>query len=83
MATKEDSKKAAMSLPMVGMLLMGVTGAVLVALQTEVINVWPQPASVAPYFGWTEGIWWGLFSGGLVGWFVGFVADESHYPDAK
>lgn len=83
MATNDDSKKGGLSLPTTGMLLLGIAGAVIVGVQTEVINFWPLPPSVAPYFGWQEGIWWGLFGGGVTGWFVGYIADESRYPDAK
>lgn len=68
-----------MSLPMIGMIVMGLGGAVSVGLSVEVIKVWPQPPSIAPYFGWNVGMWWGLIVGSLVGLYVGFIADESHY----
>jgi hypothetical protein len=79
MAKKEDSKPGTISLPIIGMLLMGVFGALVVAAQCEVIKFWPLPASVAPCFGGDVGLWWGLIVGGMVGLFVGFVVDEKHY----
>lgn len=83
MATNNDQKSEGLSLPIAGMLLVGIGSAVVVAGQTEVINFWPQPASVAPYFGWTQGLWWGLIPGGLIGLFLGWMVDERHYPDGK
>ncbi len=78
---KKDSKSEGLSLPIIGMLLFSVLGAVLVAAQVEVIKVWPLPVSVAPYFGGDVGFWWGLIAGAPVGLFVGFIADEKHYED--
>ena len=79
MAKKSDSLPEEISLPVVGMLLMGFSGAVIVAAQCEVVKFWPLPASVAPYFGADVGMWWGLIVGGAVGLVVGFIADEKHY----
>ncbi|MBX9687999.1 MAG: hypothetical protein K2X27_14935 [Candidatus Obscuribacterales bacterium] len=76
---KKESNPEGMSLPMIGMLLMGGLGAVVVAAQCEVIKVWPLPVSVAPYFGGEVGFWWGLVVGAGVGALVGFIADEKHY----
>lgn len=84
MATNNNQKnEAGMSLPMIGMFLVGIPAAVIVAASTEVINFWPLPPPVAPYFGWTEGVWWGLIPGAVVGMFIGWMVDERHYPDAK
>lgn len=76
---KKDSKPQEMSLPVIGMLLMSVAAALIVAGQCEVIKYWPLPVSVAPYFGGDVGFWWGLLAGGAVGLFVGFISDEKHY----
>lgn len=70
-----------MSMPILGMLVLGIAGAVTVAAQVEVINYWPQPVAVAPYFHWETGLLWGLIAGGAFGLIVGFIADEKHYPD--
>ncbi len=81
MAKKDDNKPTEMSMPIIGMLLMAVLGAVVVAAQCEVIKVWPLPVSVAPYFGGDVGMWWGLIAGAVVGLMVGFVIDEKHYTN--
>lgn len=70
-----------MSLTMLGMVLMALAGAVVVGLGCKVINFWPLPASVIPYFGGKIGACWGLVVGAATGLFVGFIADESNYPD--
>jgi ABC-type xylose transport system permease subunit len=76
MANKESTE---MSSPVMGMCVMGLTGAVVVALQVAVVPYWPQPASVEPVFGWETGLWWGLIAGALVGLYIGFIIDEKHY----
>ncbi|MBX9724158.1 MAG: hypothetical protein K2X81_22310 [Candidatus Obscuribacterales bacterium] len=76
---KKESKPEGMSLPIIGMLLLGVLGAVITAAQCEVIKYWPLPVSIAPYFGGEVGFWWGLVVGAVVGLFVGFISDEKHY----
>lgn len=81
MANKETT--SGMSSPVIGMFVMGIAGAIIVALQVAVIPYWPQPASVAPVFGWDTGLWWGLIVGGLVGLYVGFIVDEKHYDDLR
>lgn len=84
MATNNNPKSdTGMSLPVIGMLLVGIASAVIVAVSTEVINFWPLPPSVAPYFGWEQGLWWGLIPGGVTGLFIGWMVDERHYPNGK
>ena len=80
---KKEKNPEGMSLPIIGMLLIGVLAAVVTAAQCEVIKYWPLPISVAPYFGGDVGFWWGLIAGAGVGLFVGFIADEKHYDDVK
>lgn len=82
MANKENTSTG-MSSPVIGMLVLGVASAIIVALQVAVVPYWPQPASVEPYFGWETGLWWGLIVGGLVGLYVGFIVDEKHYDDIR
>lgn len=72
-----------MSLPVIGMCVMGIAGAIIVALQVAVVPYWPQPASVAPVFGWETGFWWGLIAGALVGLYLGFVLDEKNYDSIE
>ena len=79
--SKKDTTPQEMSLPVIGMLILGSLGAITVAAQTAVITVWPLPVSIAPYFGPEVGVWWGLIVGSLVGLFVGFISDERHYDD--
>lgn len=77
MVNKEPA--AQMSMPIIGMLVMGILSAIIVSLQVAVVPYWPQPASVAPNFGWETGFWWGLVAGGLVGLYIGFILDEKNY----
>lgn len=77
----ENSKSEGMSLPMLGMIIMAVTGAIVVGLGCKIINYWPLPASVIPYFGGKIGACWGLVVGAATGLFVGFIANEANYPD--
>ena len=79
MGKKESNSE--MSLPVIGMLLLGILGALIVAGQCEIINHWPQPVSIAPYFGGEVGFWWGLIIGSAVGLLIGFITDEKHYDD--
>ena len=80
---KKESNPEGMSLPIIGMLLISVLAAVVVAAQCEVIKYWPLPVSIAPYFGGDVGFWWGLIVGAPVGLLIGFIADENNYPDQK
>lgn len=77
----KSESNSEMSLPIIGMLIMAPLGAVVVGAQMEVVNFWPLPVSIAPYFGAEVGVWWGLVVGALVGLFVGYIADERHYDD--
>lgn len=61
------------------MLVMGILGAVVVGLQVEVINHWPLPVSIAPYFGARTGAVWGGIVGVLVGMVIAYITDESHF----
>lgn len=80
---KKETNGEGMSLPIIGMLLMGILGALMVAAQVEIIKYWPLPVSIAPYFGGDVGFWWGLIVGAPVGLLIGFIADEKNYPDQK
>lgn len=82
MAKKESSPEG-MSMPIIGMLVIGLLSAVVVAAQVELIKYWPQPATTAAVFGGDVGFWWGLLVGAPVGLLIGFIADEKNYPDQK
>jgi len=80
-----DKKKKAngYNLPLTMMFLFALLGAVVVPLCFEVINYWPQPVSVVPYFGWQTAIWWGLIVGGVNGLILGFLCDDSHFEQTS
>lgn len=79
--TKKNSNSEGISLPHLGMVLMALSGAIVVGVGCKIINYWPLPASVLPYFGGKVGACWGLIVGAVVGLFVGYIADEANYPD--
>lgn len=68
-----------MSRTQLAMILMAVAGAIVVGCQCEVINHWPLPVSIAPYFSWKTGWVWGAIVGSLVGLVIGYLTDESHF----
>ncbi len=80
MAGKQDN---GIGLPTAGMLLLGFLGAIISGASFEVIKYWPQPQSVAPVFGFWDGFAWGGVVGGISGLVIGFLTDESHFPDTK
>ena len=76
MASKNEN---GLSLPVAMMLIMGFGAAVIVALCFAVVNYWPQPVSIAPYFGWKTALWWGLIVGGVTGLVLGFILDDGRF----
>jgi len=68
-----------LSMPLTGMLLMGVTSAVVVSACFIVVRHWPLPVSVAPYFGGRIGLVWGLVAGAIIGLIIGYLVDEKHF----
>ncbi len=77
----KKSSKDEVSLPVLGMVVVGVSGAIVTAASCEVIKYWPLPVSVTPYFGWQEGLSWGLIVGALVGLVIGYLMDEEHFNE--
>lgn len=72
-----------MSLPLLGAIILGIGGAIVVGASAEVINFWPQPPSIAPYFGWEVGAWWGLVVGVVTGLIIGFITDDKHFENPE
>lgn len=79
MANKENT--SASNFPIQAMVIMALLGAVLTGASFEIIKVWPQPASVEPYFGFWGGAMWGLAVGAVTGLVIGFLTDERHFDD--
>lgn len=63
----------------VAMVIFAVLGALVSGGSFEIIKIWPQPVSVAPYFGWQVGSVWGLVVGGVVGFILGYLTDDQHF----
>jgi hypothetical protein len=78
MADKKSNGNS-FSFPLVMMMVFGISGAILVPLCFYVIQYWPQPVSVAPYFGWKTAMAWGLIIGSINGLVLGFLNDDSHF----
>lgn len=75
---KKDTKDE-VSMPVAGMVVVGVGGALVTSASCEAIKYWPLPVSVTPYFGWQEGLAWGLVVGALVGLVIGYLMDEKYF----
>lgn len=80
-----DKKKNGngLSLPIQMMIIFAILGAVVVPACFTVVNYWPQPVSVVPYFGWKTALWWGVIVGGLNGLVLGFLTDDSHFEQVR
>lgn len=76
---KNKNGETSPSLPLAGMLIMGILGAVVVGASFDVIKFWPQPQSVEPYFGFGTGAWWGLIVGAVAGLVIGWLTDDNHF----
>lgn len=79
MAAKKHAESSGPSLALKAMVIMAILGALVAGLSFEIIKYWPLPQSVEPYFGFTEGMWWGLLAGAGFGWVIGFITDENKY----
>ena len=77
---KSESKET--SLPIAGMLLLSITGAIVVAISFAVVPYWPLPQGNEPYFGWETGAVWGAVVGAGMGLVLGFLTDDKHFEDA-
>jgi len=78
MAKKADTPQP-MSLPLQAMLLMGILGALLAGGSFWIIQYWPLPVSIVPYYTFQEGLIWGACLGAFHGLILGFITDESHF----
>lgn len=57
----------------------GLLGGLIVGASFWIINYWPLPPSVAPYFGFREGFIWGGVVGFCFGSILGFLTDDTHF----
>lgn len=81
-----DKNSGGLSVPILGMLTMALAGGLIVGSSFYVITIWPMPISVAPYFEdnlFGTGFTWGFFVGGLMGWIIGYMTDETHFNDVS
>jgi hypothetical protein len=79
--TSIEQKTEGLSLPIVGMLILGILGAITVAACFVVIRSWPLPESVAPYFGGRIGFVWGGIVGAVTGLIIGYLVDDQHFQE--
>ncbi|HEY9678123.1 MAG TPA: hypothetical protein V6C76_08935 [Drouetiella sp.] len=82
MAEKKVAKSG-WGLPSAAMVVVAILGAIVSGLSFKVIQYWPLPVSVAPYFGFREGALWGLVVGAVMGLVLGFLTDDSHFPESE
>ncbi len=66
-------------MPIAGMWLLGIGGAVVAGLSFQIIPYWPLPPSIEPYYGWDTGAVWGLAVGLVTGLVIGYLVDERHF----
>lgn len=76
-------KENGMSVPIAGMWFTAILSAVVVGASFAVIPYWPQPPSVAPYYTWEVGAFWGLVVGGITGLVIGYLTDDRHFGDSQ
>ncbi len=72
-----------LSMPAIGMLTLGTVGALVTAFSFKVMEYWPLPVSVSPYFGMKTGLVWGLVVGAISGLAIGFLVDERYFSDSE
>lgn len=81
MADKKEKKSNGFSMPVAGMLILGVLGALVSGLSFEVIKVYPTPVAVTPYFGFEAGAIWGAVVGVICGGILGYLVDDNNFTD--
>lgn len=79
---KEKVVKSGIGLPSAAMVVVGLLGAIVSGFSFFIINYWPLPVSIAPVFGFKVGALWGLVAGAVCGLVLGFLTDDSHFPDS-
>ena len=79
MANKNENASQGMGMALQAGIVLGILSAIIVAISFWVINYWPLPASVAPYFTWREGLVWGGVVGFIFGSMLGFLNDDRHF----
>jgi len=82
MAPKDKADKE-LSMPVVGMLLLGAAGGIVTAASFGVINQWPVPVGTSPYFGASGGLVWGTVVGALMGLVLGFLLDDKYFSKSE
>lgn len=82
MAEKQAGSKQ-LSMPVVGMLLLGGSGAVLTGASFAIMPYWPLPQGVDPYFGWETGAVWGAVIGAVMGLVIGFLTDDDRFDEVS
>ena len=78
---EEKKSNSKLSMPIIGMLIMGIFGAIVVAASFKIVYYWPLPVGTAPYFGAKVGFIWGLVVGAISGLAIGYLVDDSHFSD--
>jgi len=79
---KKTESNGTVGLPSAAMVAIGLVSALVSGASFWIINYWPLPVSVVPYFGFQGGALWGLVVGAVSGLVLGFCTDESHFADS-
>jgi membrane associated rhomboid family serine protease len=78
---KQESNPSGLSMPILGMIVVGIAGALIVSCSFVIIQYWPLPASVAPALDFGQGLAWGAVVGAISGFVLGFLVDEKHFTE--
>lgn len=80
MSNEVRTEKQEMPFPVIAGVVIGVVSALVVGASFKIINYWPLPPSVAPYFGFRMGAVWGAIAGFVFGSIIAFLTDDRHFP---
>jgi hypothetical protein len=78
---KNESNPSGLSMPILGMIIIGSLSALVVGFSFVIISYWPLPASVAPALDFSQGLTWGAVVGCISGFVLGFLVDEKHFTE--
>ena len=80
---KKQTDDYGLPVSLVAMMFCAIVSSIVCAVSFWVINYWPLPVAVAPYYEWPVGAVWGFLVGALFGYIIGWLTDEKHFSDTS